>query len=567
MMDFWFVAVFMAALAAAFVLVPLRQGRARGSDIEVRQASNLAIFEDRSAEIAEQVAAQEISAEDGVALETELRRSLLRDVETRDGSAALEGETASNAGARELIGAALVVPIFAIVLYADWGLSLGALADLALAEDLERLEAPAGAAGASGEMGDLEGRLAARLARSPDDLDGWFLLGRTRMQLENFEGAAVAFAEVAARAPAVIGPRVYQAQALYLADERVVTPRVRALIDAVLTREPEQSTMLELLAMDAFQNRRFEDAADYFRRVLAGGVEDAPRRAFLEDGLARSRELAGLPAAVGPTSAGPPPMPASTPDAGGPSIEVEVVLSDAARADLSDRAAVFVLARPVNGPRMPLAVQRLAPSARLQVRLGEADAMAPAMSLATVDEVELVVRLSRAGTAAAGPDDLEAVLGPLTPSAHPRVRARLDPARSSAELAEAVALPAAPVRASGAAGAGVTLSLLVELAPGLTPPAGSTLFVFAREVGGLPMPLAVSRLAPDALPTLVRLDDSMAMIPGRTLSSASQIELVARITASGGVSAQAGDLEGRSAPMDPMSVDRVVSLLIDEVVE
>ncbi|MCH2097398.1 MAG: c-type cytochrome biogenesis protein CcmI, partial [Pseudomonadales bacterium] len=51
--------------------------------------------------------------------------------------------------------------------------------------------------------------------------------------------------------------------------------------------------------------------------------------------------------------------------------------------------------------------------------------------------------------------------------------------------------------ASGAAGAGVTLSLLVELAPGLTPPAGSTLFVFAREVGGLPMPLAVSRLAPD----------------------------------------------------------------------
>ena len=565
MMEFWFVAVLLAAIASFFVLAPLRRSGARGSDVEVRRASNLLIFEDRRAEILEQVAAQEISEDEGAALETELRRSLLRDVDDLDGSPVSGGEPATGAGARVLVGAAVLVPAFAIVLYADWGLSLGALADLELAQEVERLEAPAGTAEASGEMGDLEERLAARLAQSPDDLDGWFLLGRTRMQLENFEGAALAFAEVAERAPAVIGPRVYQAQALYLADGRIVTPRVRALVDAVLTREPEQSTMLELLAMDAFQNRRFNDAARYFGRVLAGGIEDAPRRAFLEDGLARSRELAGLPSAEPPTFNEPPPVPAA--DAEGPSIDVEVVLSQAARASLPAQAAVFVLARPVNGPRMPLAVERLAPADRLQVRLGVEDAMAPAMTLATVDEVELVVRLSLEGTAAAGPNDLEAVFGPLTPSAHPRVTARLDPRGSSAELAEATLSSSAPSPPSPDAGTGVSLSLLVELAPGLTPPTGSTLFVFAREVGGAPMPLAVSRLEPDSLPTLVRLDDSMAMIPGRTLSAAEAVELVARITASGGVVAQAGDLEGRSPPMDPRGVDRVVSLLIDQVVE
>ena len=96
----------------------------------------------------------------------------------------------------------------------------------------------------------------------------------------------------------MIGPRVYQAQALYLADGRIVTPRVRALVDAVLTREPEQSTMLELLAMDAFQNRRFNDAARYFGRVLAGGIEDAPRRAFWRTAL---RARASLPVCLPPS--------------------------------------------------------------------------------------------------------------------------------------------------------------------------------------------------------------------------------------------------------------------------
>lgn len=566
MTVFWPIALLLGALAAAFVLFPLlRSGR--GSDASLRRASNLAIYEDRLAEIRADRDAHEISADEAAALEAELARSLLRDADPDEagstGVAAARGDATEGRGL--LYGGAIAVPLLAIVLYADWGLSLGALADLALAEDVQGLAAAErGEEAGEGEVRDLAVRLAARLEAEPDDLDGWFLLGRTRLQLGDFEGAADAFGEVATRAPNSVAPRVFQAQALYMADDRALTARVRALVDAVLTLDPEQPIMLELLAMDAFQNRRFGEAADLFARVLDSGIEDEARRSFLADGLARARELAGLPPA--PASGGD-----ATAVADGPSIAVNVELSAEALADLPSSAAVFVLARPVGGPRMPLAVKRLAPSASLNTTLTVADAMAPAMSLATVDQVELVARLSRSGTAVPGPDDVEAVVGPLAPAEGPRVAVRLAPGASSGRVLDAGGAPAAAEARSPAADGpetpGVSIQILVELAEGLESDPAASVFVFAREPGGPPMPLAVARLTAAELPTLVTLDDSMAMMPGRSLSSVDRVELVARVTRSGGVVAAPGDLEGSAGPVEASSARRVVTLLIDRVVD
>jgi len=93
----------------------------------------------------------------------------------------------------------------------------------------------------------------------------------------------------------------------------------------------------------------------------------------------------------------------------------------------------------------------------------------------------------------------------------------------------------------------VAVSLAGELAA--AQPEDATLFVFARAVGGSPMPLAVARLKARQLPLTVTLDDSMAMAAGVNLSSAKQVEVVARISASGQVRAEPGDLEGSSAPL------------------
>lgn len=68
---------------------------------------------------------------------------------------------------------------------------------------------------------------------------------------------------------------------------------------------------------------------------------------------------------------------------------------------------VFVFARPVGGPRMPLAARKLSlRDLPLKFRLTEADRMAAA-SILDHDQVEIAARLSRSGAPVGAPGDLE----------------------------------------------------------------------------------------------------------------------------------------------------------------
>jgi cytochrome c-type biogenesis protein CcmH len=76
-------------------------------------------------------------------------------------------------------------------------------------------------------------------------------------------------------------------------------------------------------------------------------------------------------------------------------------------------------------------------------------------------------------------------------------------------------------------------------------PAGAPLFVFVRDGEGAGPPLAVTRRNAAELPLTVELSDRDSMIPGRSLSNAARLTVVARVTRSGQPVARSGDLEGR----------------------
>ncbi len=107
----------------------------------------------------------------------------------------------------------------------------------------------------------------------------------------------------------------------------------------------------------------------------------------------------------------------------------------------------------------------------------------------------------------------------------------------------------APDKSLSAAGAGVsgTVTLAPALAAKVSP--NDTVFIFARAAEGPRMPLAIQRKKASELPVKFSLDDSMAMNPAATLSSARQVVIGARISKSGNAMPQPGDLQGATKPV------------------
>jgi cytochrome c-type biogenesis protein CcmH len=120
-----------------------------------------------------------------------------------------------------------------------------------------------------------------------------------------------------------------------------------------------------------------------------------------------------------------------------------------------------------------------------------------------------------------------------------------------------------PPRAPAAGSLKVEVSFAPALAGRVSPE--DTVFVFARAANGPKMPLAVLRSPARDLPSVVKLDDSMAMAPTFKLSNFPQVIVGARISKSGTVASEPGDLEGYSAPVAPGS-EQPVRVVVNQVV-
>jgi cytochrome c-type biogenesis protein CcmH len=123
--------------------------------------------------------------------------------------------------------------------------------------------------------------------------------------------------------------------------------------------------------------------------------------------------------------------------------------------------------------------------------------------------------------------------------------------------------PATSAKPIGPIAQSLAISGTVTMAPSLGSKgsATDTLFVFARESNGPPMPVAIVRATKKDLPFAFRLDDSNSMMPSRKLSDVDMVVIVARISKSGQAMAQSGDLEGISQPVKPGAAG--VTIVID----
>ena len=167
----------------------------------------------------------------------------------------------------------------------------------------------------------------------------------------------------------------------------------------------------------------------------------------------------------------------------------------------------------------------------------------------------------QAGDASAAVATWEPLLSQVDQATAASLRPQVNAARIDAGMEP---LPdAAPVLASP-----VTVTISVSLDPKLAMqyPEGASLFVIARQTNGSPVPVAVKKLQAGGFPLTVKLDDNDSLMPTMKLSQLENVQLSARISASGNAMQASGDFE--SAPVEVASAPEVAAaLLIDRVVK
>lgn len=147
------------------------------------------------------------------------------------------------------------------------------------------------------------------------------------------------------------------------------------------------------------------------------------------------------------------------------------------------------------------------------------------------------------GQAAEAAQTWEPLLATVDEATARSLRAQINEARAEAGL------PA--LAGAEAAARGPGLDVRLRLDPQFATRAGldgeATVFVIARIPGGPPMPVAVERHRLADLPLQLRLDDADSPMPTRKLSDLAEVEVLARVSASGSANRGQGDIE--SAPV------------------
>ena len=317
--------------------------------------------------------------------------------------------------------------------------------------------------------------------------------------------------------------RAANADAVHEMDEAIVA------LERRLAQQPEDIESWMLLGRSYMSLRRFDDAAQAFRRAAALDGQNSPQiLADLGEALALS-DPEGLQGEAGAIFERVLAMSASHPKGlwyGG------LNAYENANWALADERLTLLLTMSPPATLVPLIEERIE-SARANAGGGtdapqmppQAQALAPEPAPQALPEPE--------------PE------APAAPSYEPPAVAAAEPAPDAQPVADGISLE---------------ISLDPALASRISRP--TPLFIIARNPGG-GAPLAVIRATSAELPMSVRLTDANAMMEGVTISDQAELELVARVALSGSPAQNPGDLfgtvdyvRGNSGPTR-ITIDRV----------
>ncbi len=238
MMSLWVGVALLSLLALGFIFWPLvrfgKQQNGQSSEVVAdRLAENVRLFREHVAELEAQLAAGRIDQAQFDQLKVEQERALLDD--EADIRAAQQNRTLG-AGLKTLSLIAVVVVAASLMLYEHLGSSADVEIRLAqeIKQELDNKDYQAGRNPDPVRAREMVRLIQARLADDPEQLQYWFFLARTQMDLNDFAQAVTAYEQVLQRDTTSGMVMAELAQAMFLRDDRKVSPPIADLVEKAL---------------------------------------------------------------------------------------------------------------------------------------------------------------------------------------------------------------------------------------------------------------------------------------------------------------------------------------------
>ncbi len=260
------------------------------------------------------------------------------------------------------------------------------------------------------QLTQLAERLAKRLQQEPDNADGWVMLARSYALLGRYGDALAAYKRYTTLRPGDAQAWADEADVVAMMQDRSLEGEPARLVAKALSLDPDNFKALALSGSLAFTHGDFAQAVAQWEHA----VRVAPNAGLadqLQAGIDEARKRGHLPA---PSQAS-----GSSGAAVSPGVSGTVTLAPGLRGRVAAGDTVFVFARAVNGPPMPLAVLRKqVGDLPLHFNLTDAMAMSPAARLSRAGQVVIVARVSKSGQAMPQAGDLQGTSAPVKVGAH-----------------------------------------------------------------------------------------------------------------------------------------------------
>lgn len=371
---------FAAALMLALILVLLLFFRRKGEEV---QLSPVVQFEDKLRLLSQARDNGELAEQDFVQAAAELKTQYLQSQQSQ--------QTVASPATAWVLGTSLLVVVGTAALYSLTG-HFTALQNWQTAQQQlpaygERALLNQGEPLTDEEIELFALALRTKISKEGDDAVAWFVIGRIWLSKGMLDDAIEAFEKALALTPNRVNVLISYSQALLVASGDENLAKAGLSLAKVLQQDPDNSDALSMLAMVAEERGDKEQAQQAWQLLLPKLDKADPRYALVQQklGLASTPEQAATSEQTATTAVS------------GRQVSVQLTINPQL-AEHYKTGTLFVFAKAVDGPPLPLAVQKLAVFNGTQtIELSEAQAMQPGWTLANAERIQISARLSLSG--------------------------------------------------------------------------------------------------------------------------------------------------------------------------